>query len=199
MNQALLEHSFDVELESIVAPFGSLLRSIIAMVDEHGLRRRHLAKYVRKVSKFFRGILSRKFQSEGAIALQQRLIKNRERLFTFLKYDGVPWNNNPAENAIRQFAYYREETVGVMSEEGIKDYLVLLSIYQTCKYSGTSFLKFLLSKERDVETFCITKRKSKQSRSIELYPADFSISNHPRPKLAVHNGDASGVGSLRSE
>jgi hypothetical protein len=167
-----------------VAPFGSLLRSIIAMVDEHGLRRRHLARYVRKVAKFFRGILSRKFQSEGAIALQQRLIKNRERLFTFLNYDGVPWNNNPAENAIRQFAYYREETVGVMSEDGIRDYLVLLSIYQTCRYNGVSFLKFLLSRESDIETFRITNGKSKQSRSVDLYPVDFAISDHFRPKLA---------------
>src|SRR5262249_15714043 len=56
-----------------------------------------------------------------------------------------------AENAIKQFAYYREGTVGVMREPGLSDYLVLLSIYQTCRYRGISFLKFLLSKERDVE------------------------------------------------
>ena len=99
----------------------------------------------------------------------------------------MPWNNNPAENAIKQFAYYREETVGVMSEEGIKNYLVLLSIHQTFKYQGISFLKFLLSKERDIERFCATKRKSKQSCAVELYPLGFSISDHPRPKLAVPN------------
>ncbi len=59
--------------------------------------------------------------------------------------DGVPWNNNCAENAIKRFAYYREDTVGTMTEAGLNDYLVLLSIYQTCRYKGVSFLKFLLS------------------------------------------------------
>jgi hypothetical protein len=153
INQALLDRPFDSELRAIVEPFGSLLRSIVATVDEHGLKRRHLVKYTRKVSKFFRDILSHTYHSDAAISLRQRLIKNRARLFTFLSYDAVPWNNNPAENAIKQFAYYREETVGVMSEEGIKDYLMLLSIYQTCRYRGISFLKFLLSKERDIEEF----------------------------------------------
>jgi len=60
------------------------------------------------VSKLFREILSDKYHSEAALALRQRLIKNRERLFTFIQYDAVPWNNNAAENAIKQFAYYRE-------------------------------------------------------------------------------------------
>ena len=34
-------------------------------------------------------------------------MKCRDKLFTFIKYDGVPWNNNNAENAIKRFAYYR--------------------------------------------------------------------------------------------
>jgi hypothetical protein len=32
-----------------------------------------------------------------------------------------------------------------MREQGLSDYLVLLRVYQTCKYRGVSFLKFLLS------------------------------------------------------
>ncbi|WP_409998812.1 hypothetical protein [Bradyrhizobium sp. SZCCHNS2022] len=28
-------------------------------------------------------------------------MRNRERLFTFLRHDGVSWNNNLAENAIK--------------------------------------------------------------------------------------------------
>ena len=62
-----------------------------------------------------------------------------DTLFTFIKYDGVPWNNNNAENAIKRFAYYREDTAGTMKEEGLSDYLVLFSIYQTCRYKGVSF------------------------------------------------------------
>jgi predicted RecB family nuclease len=185
MNQALLDHPFDSELQSIVRPFGSLLRSIVATVDEHGLQRRHLAKYIRRVRKFFRDIVSQRYHSDAAISLQQRLIKNRTRLFTFLSYDAVPWNNNVAENAIKQFAYYREGAVGVMSEEGIQNYLVLLSIYQTCRYQGISFLKFLMSKERDIERFCTTKRSAQHKPSVELYPLGFSLGDHARPELVI--------------
>ena len=37
-------------------------------------------------------------------------------------------------------------------------YLLLLSIAQTCRFQNKSFLKFLLSKERDIDTFRSPKR-----------------------------------------
>ena len=39
-------------------------------------------------------------------------------------------------------------TDGMLEEEGLSDYLVLLSVYQSCEYRGVSFLKFMLSRER---------------------------------------------------
>jgi hypothetical protein len=33
-----------------------------------------------------------------------------------------------------------------MTEAGLVDYLVLLSLFQTCRYKGASFYKFLLSR-----------------------------------------------------
>jgi hypothetical protein len=198
MNQALLDNPFDAELQSITQPFGALLRSIVATVDEHGLKRRYLAKYYPRVSKLFREILSSKYHSEAALALRQRLIKNRETLFTFIQYDAVPWNNNAAENAIKQFAYYREGTVGVVSEAGLNDYLLLLSIHQTCRYRGISFLKFLLSKERDIDVFCAAKRKRRQRRSVELYPRGFTTSPHVRPERARTNSRRRELGLVRS-
>jgi hypothetical protein len=59
--------------------------------------------------------------------LQRRLIKYQEKLFTFIHHDSVPSNNNNAENAIKRFAYYRENTAGIMKEAGLNDYLLLLS------------------------------------------------------------------------
>jgi len=49
------------------------------------------------------------------------LIKYQDKLFTFLRHDGVPWNNNNAENAIRQFAYYREVAAGRLKEDRLRD------------------------------------------------------------------------------
>jgi Transposase IS66 family len=179
MNHDLLNNAFDAEFKSLVSEFGKLLRTIVGTIDKYGLKQRHLNKHAEEVERFFRMLDSRQLHSDLAQAYQQRLTKNREKLFTFLRHDSVPWNNNNAEHAIKHYAHYREVTDGQMTESGISDYLVLLSVYQTCKYKGVSFLKFLLSGERDVDKFIEAGGKKRRTTGLELYPKDFS-SNHPR-------------------
>ena len=127
-------------------------------------------------------------------------MKNRNKLFSFIHHNGVPWNNNNAENAIKRFAYYRKDTVGIMREKGLNDYLVLLSIYQTCRYKGISFLKFLLSRERDIDRFCAGNRSPRQRSAIELYPKGF-IPPHlvtlRKPKISQPPNDSSTIGDDR--
>src|SRR5262249_33947954 len=82
---------------------------------------------------------------------QWRFKKYQDRLFTFLNHDDVPWNNNNAEHAIKGFAAYRNITDGLFTENGIKQYLTLFSIYQTCTYKGVDFLRFMLSRETDID------------------------------------------------
>src|SRR5207244_6237690 len=109
-------------------------------------------------------------------------------LFTFIRHDGVPWNNNNAENAIKRFAYYREDTVGTMREAGLRDYLVLLSLCQTCRFKGVSFLKFLLSRQKDIGVLCEGKWSRRRSPAIEIYPKRFIPShfrNRDKAKLAA--------------
>jgi hypothetical protein len=182
MNQDLLNNPFDEELKSVTGPFGVLLREIVTTIDQHGLKRCHLKKHDHGVAQFLQSLAAQPFRSEAAEALRQRLLKYREKLFTFTKFDGVPWNNNNAENAIKMFAYYREDTVGVMKEAGLKDYLVLLSLCHTCRYRGISFLKFLLSRERDVDTFCDRRHARRQRPVIELYPKGFRLPRFARPR-----------------
>jgi Transposase IS66 family len=170
MNQALLDNPFDQELQSITGPFGSLLREIVETIDKHGLKSRYLGKHEKDVTKFLQPFATQTYRSEAAEALRVRLVKYQDRLFTFIRHDGVPWNNNNAENAIRRFGYYREDTAGRLREAGLKDYLVLLSICHTCHYKGVSFLKFLLSRGRNVDAFCQNPRRRRPSPSIEIYP-----------------------------
>jgi predicted RecB family nuclease len=158
INQELLNNPYDEELQSISRPFGALLRAVVETIDQHGLKSRHLIKHKGDVEGFFRRLSEQSFRSDAAVWLHDRLVKYRNKLFTFIDYDGVPWNNNNAENAIKQFAYSREETTGLMKERGLSDYLVLLSICQTCRYKGVSFLKFLNSGQRDVDSYCKTRR-----------------------------------------
>ena len=136
MNRAILDNPFDQELQSITTPFGALLRSIVVTIDEHGLKRRHLERYSRAVVTFFQALTDRVYESDVSKALQDRLVRNRDRLFTFLHHDGVSWNNNLAENAIKRFGYYRDHVGRAIKETGLSEHLVLLSLYQTCSYDS---------------------------------------------------------------
>jgi hypothetical protein len=82
----------------------------VATVELHGLKRRHLSKHKGDVDRFFKSSVGDALSSDVAEGRRQRLLKCRDKLFTFLDYDGVPWNNNPAERAVKQFAYYREHS-----------------------------------------------------------------------------------------
>ena len=173
MNQDILSNPFDQELQSITAPFGVLLREVVTTIDQHGLKRCHLKRHDRGVSQFFVRLAGQSFRSEVAEALRHRLMKYQSELFTFLQHDGVAWNNNNAENAIKQFAYYREDTVGTMKEEGLTGYLTMLSLCHTCRFRGISFLKFLRSRVRDVDSFGVRRRHRQRRPEIEIYPKGF--------------------------
>src|SRR5438552_11878339 len=99
------------------------------------------------------------YPSVAATKWRDRLEKVRDKLFTFLSHDSVPWNNNNAEHAIKAFARLRRAIEGLSTPKGIEEYLILLSVCQTCKYSGLDFLDFLRSGETDVGTFAASQWK----------------------------------------
>ena len=66
----------------------------------------------------------------------------------------MPWNNNNAEHAVKKlFARLRDVIDGTTTERGIRDYLILLSICQTCAYREIDFFEFLRSKERKIDGY----------------------------------------------
>jgi Transposase IS66 family len=170
MNQLILNNPFDEDLQAITRPFGALLRSIIVSVDKHGLRRKFLEAHETEVAAFADTLAHQSFSSDTAESLRERLLKCWGRLFTFIHRDGVSWNNNYAENAIRYFAYYRERVKGVMTADGLRQYLIFLSIFQTCRYRGMSFLRFLLSREVDLVGFRDRKRPKVRGPLLETFP-----------------------------
>ena len=153
LNDAVLEHPYDEQLKRLVKSFADLLKPMVETIDRHGLKAHFLRKHLVSVDRFYRQLLRTDLQSESARAIKERLEKNSDKLFTFLVHDGVPWNNNNAEHAIKAFAMLRHIIQGVTSEKGIRDYLVLLSICQTCKYKEVDFLDFLRSDQKDIEAF----------------------------------------------
>lgn len=153
LNQDFFKNQFNEELKNIVSEFGKLLRKVIRTVDNYGLKRRHLNKHLRDVDDFYKRVVDQEYKTDLAASYKKRFLKNRNTLFVFLKYDGVPWNNNNAEHAIKSFAYYRRDANGCFTESSICDHLKLLSVQQTCKYRGVNFLDFLISQEKSINTY----------------------------------------------
>jgi Transposase IS66 family len=137
----------------MVRVFGELLKAIIDTIDRFGLKARFLRRHKASVERFYRKLSKTDFKTEIVIKYRKRFEKNRGKLFTFLDYDGIPWNNNNAEHAIKAFAMLRNAIRGASSEKGIREYLTLLSICETCKYKGINFLTFLRSREMDIDKF----------------------------------------------
>lgn len=153
LNEDLLKQPFNEELKELVQEFARLLKPMIETVDRFGLKARFLRKHKVFVERFYKVLSKREYKSEAAVKNRKRFERNREKLFTFLDYDGVPWNNNNAEHAIKSFARLRNVIGGSSTEKGIREYLILLSICETCKYRGINFLDFLRSGEKDIDSF----------------------------------------------
>jgi predicted RecB family nuclease len=175
-NDDLKGNPWDEELKSIAGTFGKLLREVVATVDRHGLKCKSLAKHERDVKRFFESVGSAEYRSDVAEGYRKRLLKCRDKLFTFMKYDGIPWNNNNAEHAIKRLAYYRKLADGQWNETGLKAYLVLLSVCLTCEYKGVGFLQFLLSRRTDIDDFCEQRGRPAPAPTVDLLPEGFSRS-----------------------
>ena len=168
LNDDVLKHPFDDGLKQLLAGFADLLKPIVETIDRFGLKRRFLRKHLSAVDRFYRDLARMRLSSEPASRCKKRIEKNRNTLFTFLRHDGVPWNNNNAEHAVKAFATLRRVIQGVTSQNGLNDYLVLLSICETCKYRGLDFLDFLRSGEKDLETFAQKRATRRGSVLIPL-------------------------------
>ncbi|MBV7335134.1 IS66 family transposase [Chloroflexi bacterium TSY] len=160
INDDLWSAPFDAEFEKFVIEVRNLIIPIMEAVQKHGLKRRNLNKFQKPVDEFYkRTITDRSYRSELPVKYQNRFLRHRDSLFTFLKCDGIPWHNNTAETGIRHFVI-QQKISGTFFELGARDYLLLLGIRQTCRFQNKSFFKFLFSGETDLDEF----QKSKRSR-----------------------------------
>jgi hypothetical protein len=159
LNDAVLDNPYDESMKKIAMAFAELLRGIVKTIDRWGLKSLFLRKHLFDVASFYKRISKVGHLSAAASKWKVRLDKDREKLFTFLCHDGVPWNNNNAEHAIKAFARLRRTIEGLSTPKGIEEYLILLSVCQTCKYSGLDFLGFLRSGETDISAFAASQRK----------------------------------------
>ena len=150
INEDLHKNPFDDELKEMARTFGALLRAIVGTIDTYGLKTRHLSKHNGAAARFIEQVCSTRCSTEAGLSLQKRIDKNRDKLFTFLNYDGVPWNNNNAEHAVKAFTRLRN-VINTSTPKGTREFATLLSIQQTLRYRGLSFLDFLRSGRLEIE------------------------------------------------
>ena len=159
LNDELLKHPYDEGLKWLVRDFAGLVKAMVETVDRHGLKKRFLGKHRISVNQFYKRLADGYGAGEATRKIIERLQKNRSKMFTFLDFDDVPWNNNNAEHAIKAFALLRRVIEGKTTEKGLRDFLVLLSICETCKYKNVDFLDFLRSGSKDVDDFATGRQR----------------------------------------
>jgi hypothetical protein len=153
INDDLWKAPFDKELEGFALEVQALLVPILEVVDRYGLKAWHLRKFLKEVERFYaKNVTGKEYLSQVTETYRKRFERYRGSLFTFLSEDGIPWNNNMAERAIRQLAVQRKIS-SCFYKQHVCHYLLLLAISQTCRFQEKSFLKFLLSKETDLDSF----------------------------------------------
>ena len=63
---------------------------------------------------------------------------------------------------MKAFVMRRKSCGAFAREDRIEGYLILLSLFQTLRYRGISFLEFLQSGETDVDRFCVRRSSSRR-------------------------------------
>ena len=154
LNDDLIKNPFNEEFKELAKYFTLILQKIVSTIDKYKLKKRYLKKHKKDVEKFFKIILQKNYKTEISQKYQRRFSKNREKLFVFLDYDNVSWNNTNAEHAIKVLATHRNRNIHSFHASRMDEYLAIMSIYITCHFRKISFLRFLLSHEKDIDKYC---------------------------------------------
>jgi hypothetical protein len=165
LNDDLWKSPFDAEFEIFVWEVKKLIVPILEAIDEYGLKTEHLGTFEQQVDQFYERVIdNREYHSEVTLKYQKRFKRYRQSLFTFLEYDSVPWNNNAAERALRHITV-QEKISTTFYKSLMPQYLLLLGLMQTCRFQDKSFLKFLLSGQKDIDEF-ESPKPARSSRAV---------------------------------
>lgn len=130
-------------------PFAKKLRRILndsikvgRTVNVKRDRLRAKNRFERRIEKLIKAYSSS--EEKNCKRFIKRLKREKGMLFTFLEEDGVDWNNNASERAIRPSVVIRKITYGNQSIEGADAYKVLMSVSETCKLRGMNFYDYAL-------------------------------------------------------
>ena len=133
------------EFASFAKKFRRILRDAIRtgeMVKNHEERSRAKGRLEARIEAL---ISSYSPSSErNCKRLLKRLRRESGMLFTFLEEEGVEWNNNAAERALRPSVVIRKITYGNQSTEGAAAHAALMSVRETCSLRKENFFDYAM-------------------------------------------------------
>ena len=107
INEDMYKNPFDDELKEIARRFGALLREIVETIDTHGLKDAKFGQAQEIGHRIHRARRRHEMRNRGRACAQKENRKEQAQTVHIPHYDGIPWNNNNAEHAVRAFTRLR--------------------------------------------------------------------------------------------
>ncbi|MEM2618739.1 MAG: IS66 family transposase [Candidatus Hadarchaeales archaeon] len=141
-NPERVEHRKGRPTQEFVRFHSRLRRLVRDAVRASELRGEERKAAKRRLERRLSATCSRYYRDGDCRRICRLLRKHGARLFTFLELEGLPWNNNEAERALRPSVVVRKNSYGSRSETGAWAHSILMSVSQTCRKQGSNFLDF---------------------------------------------------------
>ena len=130
------QRNHSAEWKAFAKKLRRLLRDGIRLRKLPDFSREKYASRVRRLDRRLMAMARETYVDADARRLGRRLWKHCDRIFTFLDYPDVPFDNNHAERMIRPAVMLRKNSQCNHSEKGAATQAVLMSVYQTLKLRG---------------------------------------------------------------
>ena len=130
--------------EGFLTQIGELLRRAIALGKEKAaLPAPEFLQRLHQLETEVDTMLAAPREEKNEESVRNRLLKQRDHLFTFLKHDGVDATNNLAERQLRPAVIARKISCGNKTEAGAGTFQILASIAATCAQTGCNFINLI--------------------------------------------------------
>ena len=130
------EHNGSAEWQAFAKTLRRLLRDGIRLRKRADFSPEKYASRIVRIDRRLQALAEATYADPDAARLAKRLRKHIDKLFTFLDYPEVTFDNNLAERMIRPAVILRKISQSNRSEKGAAVQAVLMSVYRTLKLRG---------------------------------------------------------------
>jgi transposase len=142
-----IRHAREIHPEQghgFLTEIGALLKRALTLGKEKAAGPApQLLQQIQELERAAETLLATPREQASEESVRQRLCKQRDHLFTFLRHDSVDATNNLAERQLRPAVIARKISCGNKTEVGANTFQILASLAATCTQIGSSFIELL--------------------------------------------------------